>query len=314
MDLIDGTLVPRAQASAPQRLYKRKDRPLAVIEWSQRAADIARLVRALDFGAYANPVASAKLLTPKGVLIVAGAEATALRSSLPAGTVTAIDAKAITVATADHDVRLTALQRTCGSPIDTLAAAHAHGLQIGTRLPSPTASMQDGLDATAAHEPFWQRLLETQDALELPVIDRNNAISASAHSHADVATPAALSAPQRLATVLAWLARCADKSEFDIGFGSATGHAGLWAAQVPWRASIDFSRGLDTLAERCASQQQELRQRGSYLNDLVARRPDLRARAIASRPARAAGGAADRRSPRRRARRDRQRADDCSDP
>ena len=278
--LVDGTLVPRAQASAPQRMYKRKDRPLAVIDWAQPAAEIARLVRALDFGAYANPVASAKLLTPQGVLIVSGAEVSEQRSTQPAGTVTAVDAKAITVATTDNDLRLTALQRTCGSAIDMFSAS----LQVGVRLPSPTAVMQQRLEATAAHEPFWHKLLETQDALELPVIDRSHAVAGSTYSHVDVAAPAALDASQRVATVLAWLARCADKSEFDIGFGVEADSAGLWATQVPWRASIDFTRGLTALAAHSAAQQQELQRRGSYLRDLVARRPDLRTRAAQRDP------------------------------
>ena len=251
--LIDGTLVPRAQASAPQRMYRRKDRPLAVIDWARPAAEMARLVRALDFGAYANPVASAKLLTAQGVLIVAGAERTEQRSTQPAGTVVAVDANAVTVATSDHDLRLTALQRSCGSAIDALSS----GLQIGQRLPSPTAAMQQRLDATAAHEPFWQTLLETQDALELPVIDRNSVIAASTSSHVDVVVPAALDEAQSVASVLAWLARCADKSTFDIGFGVDDDGTGLWATQVPWRASIDFTHGLNALG--CAVQRSKAR-------------------------------------------------------
>jgi natural product biosynthesis luciferase-like monooxygenase protein len=282
--LADGTLVPRAQASAPQRLYKRKDRPLGVIDWAQPAAEIARLVRALDFGAYANPVASAKLLTPQGVLIVARTEVTEQRSARPAGTVTAVDAQAITVATADHDLRLTSLQRTCGSAIDLLAAARVHGLQVGVLLPSADAAVHDRLAATAAHEPFWQQLLETQDALELPVVDRSSSATGAGHSHADAAMPDALDAPQRVASVLAWLARCADKNNFDIGFGVGSDSAGLWAAQVPWRAAIDFTRGLGELAAQCAAQQQDLLRRGSYLRDLVARRADLRARAVQRDP------------------------------
>ncbi len=278
--LVDGTLVPRAQASAPQRLYKRKDRPLAVIDWSQPAAEIARLVRALDFGAYANPVASAKLLTPDGVLIVAGAEPSEQRSRQPAGTVVAVDAKTVTVATADHDLHLTALQRSCGSAVDALGA----GLHLGQRLPSPTAAMQQRLEATAAHEPFWQQLLETQEALELPVIERSGVIASSRLLHADVALPAALDEAQSVASVLAWLARCADKSAFDIGFGVDSDDAGLWASQVPWRASIDFAQGLGALAALCAAQRQELQRRGGYLRDLVARRPDLRARAVQRDP------------------------------
>ncbi len=283
--LFDGTLVSRAQPCAPRRMYRRKDRPLAVIEWSSPSADIARLVRALDFGAYANPVASAKLLTLRGALIVAGAEATEQRSTQPAGTIVAIDAQAITVATADTDLRLSALQRTCGSATDTLSVAQTHDLQVGMRLPSPTAAMQARLETTAAQEPFWLKLLATQDALELPVIDRSIATAVSTYSQADMAAPAALSAPQRLASVLAWLTRCADKSVFDIGVGAdETDGSGLWAAQVPWRTSIDLTQGLNALAERCNLQLQDLQRRGTYLNDLVARQPELRLRATQRDP------------------------------
>jgi methionyl-tRNA formyltransferase len=57
--LAGGTLVPRAQATPPQHMFLRKQRPLAVLDWSRPCAETSRLVRALDFGAYANPVACA---------------------------------------------------------------------------------------------------------------------------------------------------------------------------------------------------------------------------------------------------------------
>jgi natural product biosynthesis luciferase-like monooxygenase protein len=281
--LADGTLAPRPQASAPLRLYKRKDRPLAVIDGHTGAADVARMVRALDFAAYANPVASAKLLTPAGTLLVRAVEPTANQSTQPGGTVVAVDAQAITIATVDHDLRLTGLQRTCGAGIDMLDAARAHGLQVGTRLVSGSAELRSQVESRAAHETFWLNALETQDPLELPAVDRGVASATSSGQHLDVTLPSSLRAllpAQRMASVLAWLARCADKESFDVGYGfgaDATAHPGLWAAQGPWRVQLDFTQGLDALAAHCDSQQRELQRRGPFLADLVARRPALRA-------------------------------------
>ncbi len=287
--LAAGTLVARAQATPPQRLYRRKDRPLAVIDGTGSAADAARLVRALDFGTYANPVASAKLLTPRGTLLVSRVEVSEQRSTQAPGSIVAVDAQAITIATTDNDLRLTGLQRTCGSAVDAPSAADAHGLHVGARLVAAHAALRAQLDARAAHEPFWQHLLETQDALDLPLIDHAALSVPAAHQLLDMSLPAtlrALSAPQRLASVLAWLARSTDKTGFDVGCALQPGadeQPGLWAPQRPWRAEVDFARGLDRLSAHCAQQQQEMQRRGTYLTDLVARRPALRARAAQQR-------------------------------
>jgi natural product biosynthesis luciferase-like monooxygenase protein len=288
--LADGTLVPRAQASAPHHLYKRKDRPLAVIDGSTAAGEAARLVRALDFGSYANPVASAKLLTPTGTLLVTAVEPTAQRSMQPGGTVVGADAQAITIATADHDLRLSGLQRTCGSPIDAATAALAHGLQVGARVRPAAPGLHAQIESRAAYEAHWLDLLETQDALELPVVDRSRARTDAPHQHLDIASPAAVSAlgpDQRIATVLAWLSRCADKARFDLGWlfdADPSAPLGLWATQGPWRVQLDLAQGLAALSARVLDEFQDLQRRGPYLADLVARRPALRARAAERDP------------------------------
>jgi natural product biosynthesis luciferase-like monooxygenase protein len=282
--LADGTLVPRSQATPPQRMYRRKDRPLAVIDGTQSADEAARLVRALDFGAYANPVACAKLFAPRGTLIVAAAQPDGQRSAQPAGTVVAVEADAITLATADGNLRITSLLRTCGSPIDMTTATAVHGLHVGARVVPAGDAARAQVASCAASEPFWLNPLLLQDALELPQIDRHRAPSAGPHAALDITLPPSLTAadaPQRVASVLAWLARCADKAAFDIGCaGSATpaAHPGLVAPQQPWRVQVDFAAGLQTLADACASQRRALADRGTYLQDIVARHPALRAR------------------------------------
>jgi natural product biosynthesis luciferase-like monooxygenase protein len=288
--LADDTLVPRAQAAPPQHLYRRRDRPHAVIDGTQRAADAARTVRALDFGTYANPVASAKLLTPRGTLLVAAAEATGQRSARAPGSIVSVAADGITVATIDEDLRITALQRTCGSAIGITEAASLHDLQQGGRLFLAGETVREGIAACAAHEPFWLDHLLRQDALQLPQIDSHRVLSGAAPGTLDLPLPSMLRSQdreQRVAAVLAWLARTADKTSFDIGSAAAstaTPHAGLFASQQPWRVNVAFEAGLRSLAAHCVAQQQAMSDRGTYLNDLVARHPALRARAAQRDP------------------------------
>jgi natural product biosynthesis luciferase-like monooxygenase protein len=291
--LADGSLVARAQTTPVQHRCVRHQRPLAVLDWTRPCADLARLVRALDFGAYANPVASAKLLTAQGVLLVGRAQATGRSTMQAPGTVLAVQADGLTVAAADGELHLQALQRSCGGPLDLRHVARAHGLQVGARLPSVHDGRGDALQArierTAAHEPYFQRLLETQDALELPLIERGTVATGAAVAHADLSLPSAvvaLPASQRLASLVAWLARCADKTAFDVGLAcdEADEHPGVFVRQLPWRIAVDMTAGVRALAAQLEIQVGELRGRGAYLADLVARRPELRARAATRDP------------------------------
>ncbi len=289
--LADGTLVPRAQPCPPQRMYRRRDRPVAVIDGTQDAVTAARLVRALDFGGYANPVASAKLLTPRGTLLVTAAEPAGAVSGCAPGRIVSVDAGALTLATVDGDLRVSAVQRTCGTPIDIVAAATAHGLQPGVQLAAAGDAVRAQIAACAPDEPFWLNQLLTQDALTLPQIERSQAATRDATLAAlDLALPPALQAlgpTERIACVIAWLARCADKATFDIGCAwsdAPSAHPGLCAAQQPWRVQVAFDAGLGALAATCAEQQRALRARGTYLNDIVARHPALRAHAAQRDP------------------------------
>jgi methionyl-tRNA formyltransferase len=241
-----GSLTAQAQTSAPLRMKLRKDRPAAAgaLDWQRPAAELTRMVRALDFGSYANPVAAAKLLHDGGVLTVGAIEVTDIPSSQAPGTVGAGDEQSLTVATGDMDVRLSGLHSSCGhTPVHTIRA--------GQRLPLPNGPAIDAaVQATAAHEPFWLQRLETQTPLELPQIDRSASPQPARSAHLDVASPRAVAelAPDaRLATLLAWMGRIADKDVFDIGWPANTAlqvHEGLFAREIPLRAKLVFEQGL----------------------------------------------------------------------
>jgi natural product biosynthesis luciferase-like monooxygenase protein len=298
--LMDGSLRPRAQGGAPQRCYRRRDRPAAaaVLDWTWPAAQIQRLGRALDFGSYANPVASPRTLWADSVLLASAIAATDQSSTLPAGTIVGIDGHALTVATRDFDVRIGALATTCGRPVPLPEAAARHGWAAGVRLPvlqTAAAHAIGELDAAAGpHEPYWTSRLASIQALELPVIDRSAVTTGSSLDHLDVALPEALStltSAQCLATVAAWLARVADKASFDIGHADdalririADSPRGLFRNELPLRVQLDFQRDLDVLSAACSDGVAEAHRRGPLLADIVARTPGLRAQAAVRDP------------------------------
>ncbi|HEU4459261.1 MAG TPA: MupA/Atu3671 family FMN-dependent luciferase-like monooxygenase [Methylibium sp.] len=293
--LASGALQAVPQAEPLARYYGRKDRPAAAaaLPWSQGAEACATLVRALDFGAYANPVASAKAAANgQGVIVreVAVAEAA---STLAPGTVVAIDEAAITVSTSTHDLRLLRIEQTCGAALSAREAAVKLGLSVGARFDAVDGEAAARLTrinaAVATHEGFWQARLESRAPLELPQIDRSVA-ARGVKRGSDLVIGTKADAATLVAALVATLARLADKDAFDLGHADAhlrsltDGCAPWFATQVPLRASIDFAQPFSRLSDALAAETAELHKRGSFANDLVARVPELRAQALAGDP------------------------------
>jgi natural product biosynthesis luciferase-like monooxygenase protein len=152
-DLMAGRLAPVAQAGT-RGWYGKARRPanLAVLDWARPAGDLARLVRGLDFGAYANPLAMPKLWTGSRMIVATSAEALD-GSGLP-GTVLSSDATTLTVATAEGALRLGKLAGLDGQPL-TAAVVPA-----GTVLPVAPALEDAMLKAVGHAEEHWRAVLD----------------------------------------------------------------------------------------------------------------------------------------------------------
>jgi hypothetical protein len=77
--LADRTLEPQVQDLARRTYFGKHARPpaLAVLDFAQAAAAVARVVRAFDHGGYRNPIAVAKVRAPLGVFVPGGVEVVA---------------------------------------------------------------------------------------------------------------------------------------------------------------------------------------------------------------------------------------------
>ncbi|MBX3627658.1 MAG: LLM class flavin-dependent oxidoreductase [Rhizobacter sp.] len=291
--LSDGTLQGRPQTEGVQKYFGRKDRPAAAcaIRWDEPASKIATLVRALDFGTYANPIGAAKALYNGQLVIVPELRVTETASTQPAGTIVSANEHAVVVATADVDVEFKRLETLDGKP--RFLNCPVLNLRTGARfdvLDAATADQLSAINASlSAHETFWLRRLETQTPLELPYIDRSAAPVATQWQQLDAALPAG-DADARIAALVGYLARLTDKDGFDLGFADpalrrVVGAAPAWfAQQVQLRVSLDFSRGFDALRASVADELATLRKRVGYASDIVARSPELRAAAAQKDP------------------------------
>ncbi len=293
--LTDGTLQGRPQTEGVLKYFGRKDRPAAAcaIRWDQPAATTATLVRALDFGTYANPIGAAKALYNGQLVIVPELRVTETASTQPPGTIVSASEHAVVVATADLDVEFKRLETLDGKP--RFLNCPVLALRAGGRfdvLDAPTAERLTAINATlSAHEGFWLRRLETQTPLELPYIDRSAAPAPAQWQQLDASLPAGQGdADARVAALVGYLARLTDKDGFDLGYADpalrrAVGDAPLWfAQQVQLRVSLDFTRGFEALRSAVADELATLRKRVGYASDIVARSPELRTAAAQKDP------------------------------
>ena len=149
-ELVAGRETPVA-LSGPRGWYARAKRPdaLATLDFSHTMTGLDRLVRALNFGIYANPLAIPKLWTGQAVLGIAGLEMMPDMQG-PAGQVLGVEASGVLVAVADGAVRLSGLTDMAGQ------AADLTDLRAGQMLPSvpPTDTL-----AIGKAEPLWEQAL-----------------------------------------------------------------------------------------------------------------------------------------------------------
>ena len=143
----------RQPLSGGRGWYARAKRPdaLATLDFSHSMAGLDRLVRALDFGGYANPLAVPKLWTGQVLLAVARLDMVP-GAREPAGQVLAVDGTGLTVAVADGAVRLSGFTDMAGVVVDITTL----GLLAGQALPNLPAI---GTQAVGRAEPGWDAVL-----------------------------------------------------------------------------------------------------------------------------------------------------------
>ncbi|NUH66091.1 LLM class flavin-dependent oxidoreductase [Sulfitobacter sp. S0837] len=162
-----GELTTTAQDLSQRSYFARDKRPArgGVIDFSQTSAAIHALLRGLDFGAYWNPLGTAKVVTAQGqVLNVKEAAPLSAEGGEP-GTVIEATEDRLIVAAGDRQVAVSGLTDLSGQPVIPAALFTVGDLLSDAIGPLPNP----------AEEGHWRAALSGFDPLPVPLAAQSNA-------------------------------------------------------------------------------------------------------------------------------------------
>lgn len=221
-----GSIAPQEQDFAQRSYFGLSQRPpaAATLDWKRPAAELERMVRALDVGRYPNPVILPKVDLGEELLCARTAELAADAGSGAPGTILAFCAKTLTVRCGDGALKILRFTDVRGEPVDVAATLSQWGLSVGAVLPG-LPPYAEALSATVArlcrHEEFWQRRRQRMEPVELPFAAKGHVQGAV---WKQVAVPG-LAADNLIAALGQLLGRLARKSDFAMARVPAAAHA-----------------------------------------------------------------------------------------
>ena len=194
---------PQRVAGPDARRYTRADMPpnAGYLDFSGSVQAGLRLMRALDFGSHANPLASARIMTRAGPLMVTRAEPAEGGSATDAcGEVLDMGEGWLRVRLKDGALRLSGLRGMDGR-------LRAPEISVGEVLPRPEPDV-DVIGSLARHEDSWRAVLTRAEPAALPV-----ALPAAAMGKApewqvrEVKKPEGLDEAEALRRIARWAAQ-----------------------------------------------------------------------------------------------------------
>ena len=262
-----GTPDVRRQDMTRRSYHALADRPRggAVLDPAQPASVLARLVRALDFGTYWNPLCRPKLWLKGRWLAVGGA--TAYDTQAAPGTVLETGPDSLAIACRDGGLHLHGLTALNGAPVTVSDLVHP-----GDRVTAPDETaldeVDDALRAVAPHDGWWRAALHDLQPMRL-----------AAAPEATDQTAAWQDLPLgnvALHHVLAWAAQIATQGQ-DLAFCHedlpALADTGQILPWVPMR--IPQAATLTALRDDADQTEGLLRRQVGIAADLGLRAPDL---------------------------------------
>ncbi|MGZ5785231.1 MAG: MupA/Atu3671 family FMN-dependent luciferase-like monooxygenase, partial [Ramlibacter sp.] len=249
-DIVRGDLV-LAQQSGERSYFSRDRRPdaLGTLDFSRPARELCALVRGLDFGSYANPLARAKIRAGGEILLVRTAQVTAGTSSAPPGTVLHAQGDVLRVATADGEIELGGCSDCTGRP--SLA-----GLVAGAVLPRITGAQREtlaaGMARVAKGEAFWRKTLVSLAPVELPYPRKADAPRSTPPRAIHVSLQDCIAGTKTVAGFFAWLAALTGQQRISALYGD-TDLSAQASGIEPWLSSwvpltLDISPDTDPAA------------------------------------------------------------------
>lgn len=288
-DIVGDRVERQVQDDAGRSYFGRKRRPAAAgtIVWSDPVAAIDRLVRALDFGLYENPLARAKVLIGERLFAVDRLDVVEEPAGASPGTILSVDGASITVAAADGRVavhEISSSDRGQHTPAGAIAEA---GLSVGDRLavvPTDQAEQLATLAGEAAlSEARWVSALENLEAVELPSYRRQDGSENRSVSVRPIELPAGTRTAGDLVGAFAgFLSRLCGAPTLDLALvtGGAAEHRPWFSSQVPLRCQIGQGATAGEVLDAVSADLAGIDAQATFATDLPLRYPELQSLAM----------------------------------
>ena len=259
----------RQQQDLSQRSYfSRDDRPDhgGLLDMTRPAADLARMVRALDFGGYHNPLTTPKIRVGDTVLCIATAEADNAVSASAPGTVLEVSRDGMRVATGAGVLAIEGLGDLSGSVVDLPGM-----VQPGDVLAAPTDADTVAARAAARSESGVRRALRAMMPAPLPMASGPR--KPAAWETRALAAPAPSDLAGFATAMLAVARLSTGEDHAAIALAAEAGETGLLSGWVPLMAddATPVSAARVALARDIAA----CAEHGSFAADLLRRDPAL---------------------------------------
>ncbi|MDF2368246.1 MupA/Atu3671 family FMN-dependent luciferase-like monooxygenase [Sneathiella sp.] len=277
-ELKSNSVRPQEQGHDKTR-YNVEKRPAALgaLDFTRTAGELDRLVRALDFGAYANPLGAAKLWTGKSISLVGSLTVQDGPATNAPGHVVSLDDDGITISASNHDVTLGAFRCLAGEP----RHPNAVGLQVGAQVPPLPALSDEEMTAIAKAELYWQDVLASAQPLQSPY--PSNRDTAAGGTSVPVPLSQPLDLEEAAAGLLAWHSLLMGAKTVSCGVDAGVPAHPLIAESQLVTVSIDADVSVTDTLQSFIGIRSEGDAKGPRSIDLVARLPDTSARDVALR-------------------------------
>lgn len=257
----------------PQDLSQRSyhalaDRPSGhgLLDFTKPATDLARLVRALDHGGYANPLSAPKVRADGRIWLVG--EARGIEGRGTPGEILEASDDHLTVACGSGALRLAHFTHPCGAPA-LVAQVGKPGGALDLVEPEERARIDTAIRTVAPHEPFWRGRLAALRPFEMPGLGRQTG--------AITRRTLSLGKADLAAVVAAFAVRHDPQGVCDIALAdlalSGLAKSGILTPWVPLRTAAEGDA--NALQARMAEAMTEARRRRGFATDLPARTPEL---------------------------------------
>jgi len=262
--LESGLLQRTAQDLTQRSYFARDDRPanMGVLDFTQDAMSLSRLMRGLDFGGYWNPLTTAKLMAGDQALVIGGLSAS--DQTAECGEVLSVTADRITIGTASAAVTLIDITTLDGSAVDLTTLFSA-----GDSIVPPALAPLPVKD-----EAYWRDALGQADWLSCPLAGAGGAQDdADLQSHS-LATPKGQDRTQQAAALALAALNSSGQSMGTLALRQDTAHP-LLVDHVPLTLTATAET---TVAEAVEEFQEDLERASNsagHATDLALRDPAI---------------------------------------